>query len=435
MSATNAASAAGMTRSPRRGRLLLAALCGVGLVLGGRAWWIERRYRSAMDEIESQIMAGRYAIACRDLDKLLSWKADPTGGIVYLLGACELARGRDQAAAEAWERVVPGSEFSERAIRSRVRLFHDSGQFAAVERLIGQAARDRRNDRTAVLMLLVPTLSELGRIDEAVRLVEARWEHLNDRGEGALAPAITLLRLHVDLTLKAAPVETIRASLDRAARSALGDDRIWLGRANLAIRTGAYDEAQRWLDACQRLRAEDVPVWRARLNWGLATHRIDAVRQAMTRIPAEESTPAQLNRLRADLAADRGDVATERRELERLREIDPADPTALDRLVQLAEQDGKPARAAELRRKKVEIDRLRARYETLHARTQPIRDAVEMAHLAEQLGRRFEARAFLTLAASEDPDRQDLRRDLARLAPDPATDHPRGQTLAELVAD
>ena len=38
-----------------------------------------------------------------------------------------------------------------------------------------------------------------------------------------------------------------------------------------------------------------------------------------------------------------------------------------------------------------------------------------MARLAEQLGRRFEARAFLTLAISEDPDRDDLRRDLQRL--------------------
>ena len=38
-----------------------------------------------------------------------------------------------------------------------------------------------------------------------------------------------------------------------------------------------------------------------------------------------------------------------------------------------------------------------------------------MARLAEQLGRRFEARVFLTLAISEDPDREDLRHDLERL--------------------
>ena len=65
-------------------------------------------------------------------------------------------------------------------------------------------------------------------------------------------------------------------------------------------------------------------------------------------------------------------------------------------------------------RKKAEIDRLRARYEKLHERKQPIRDAVEMARLAEQLGREFEARVFLTLAISEDPEREDFKRELAR---------------------
>ena len=100
-------------------------------------------------------------------------------------------------------------------------------------------------------------------------------------------------------------------------------------------------------------------------------------------------------------------VAAERQALERLLAVDPSDRSALDRLAQLAEQDGQEAQAAEIGHKKVEIDRLRARYEKRHDRKQPIRDAVEMAHLAEQLGRIFEARVFLTLAVSEDPERDD----------------------------
>ncbi len=181
---TNAADIPRMARRRRRIPLVLTLLCGAGLILGCRAWWADRCYHLAMDRIESQIVGGRYALACRDLTELLSWRADPTGGIVYLLGSCELARGRNEAAAQAWERVAPGSEFSERAIRGRVRLLHDGGQLADVERLIARAAADPRNDRTAVLVLLVPTLTDLGRIDEAVRLVETRWELLNDRGEG-----------------------------------------------------------------------------------------------------------------------------------------------------------------------------------------------------------------------------------------------------------
>ncbi len=415
--------------------LLLALLGGAGLLWGGRAWWTDRNYKSAMEEIESEIMADRYAIACRDLHQLLSWKSDPNGGITYLLGSCELARGRNQAASEAWERIRPGSAFSERAIRGRMRLLHQSGQLADAERLINDAAEDRRNDRTALLMCLVPLFTELGRIDEVERLIEDGWEHLNTRGAGALDPAIKLLLQHIDLSLKPTPVETIRAFLDQAARLAPEDDRVWLGRANLAIRTGAYDEAGRWLDACQRRRPEDVPVWRARLSWGIATNRMNLVEESLTHLPAAESNPAQVHRLKAWLAAGRGHVAAERQELERLLAADPADRTALDRLAQLAEKDGQPAQAAELLRKKAEIDRLRARYEKLHERNQPIRDAVELAHLAEQLGRVFEARVFLTLAISEDPDREELRRTLERLNPGPARIDGHRQTLADVLAD
>ena len=152
---------------------------------------------------------------------------------------------------------------------------------------------------------------------------------------------------------------------------------------------------------------------------------IDVVRQALEHLPAEDSTSAQVHRLKAWLAAKRGDVATERRELERLLAEDPADLTALDRLAQLAEKAGQPAQAAELLRKKAEIDRLRARYEKLYDRNQPIRDAEEMASLAEQLGREFEARVFLTVAISEEPEREEVRRPAAET---PTADEPKVKT-------
>src|SRR5271165_7654831 len=117
---------------------------------------MDLRYKSAMEEIESNIKTGRYATACRNLHELLTWKADPKGGIVYLLGSCELARGQPQAASEAWARVVPGSAFLEKAVRGRVRLLHESGQLAAAERLVHDASEDHRNDQTALLVSLVP---------------------------------------------------------------------------------------------------------------------------------------------------------------------------------------------------------------------------------------------------------------------------------------
>jgi tetratricopeptide (TPR) repeat protein len=400
----------------RRAWRLVPAFLFVGLIWGGWAWWMDRRYTGSMAEIKAEIMAGRYALACRNLEELLSWKADPDGELVYNLGSCELARGRDQAAEKAWARVVPGSAFVERAIRGRMRLRNKAGRLAAAEQLVKAAAEDPRNDRTGLLVLLMPMFSELGRVDEAERLLEDRWEHFNALGEGALEPAIQLLRLHIDLGRKAAPVEAIRTVVEQAARRAPNDDRVWLGRSNLAFRTGAYDEAGRWLDACLLRRPDDLPVWCARLNWGIATHRVEVVTQAMTHLPAAESRPAEIHRLDAWLASKRGDLERERRALKRLLATDPADLTAVDRLAKLAETVGQPAEAAELRRKRGDIERLRARYEKLHERNQPFRDAVEMARLAEQLGREFEARAFLTVAISENPEREELRHELRRMS-------------------
>jgi enediyne biosynthesis protein E4 len=241
--------------------------------------------------------------------------------------------------------------------------------------------------------------------------------------------------MHIEMTWRAIPVEALRAYFEEVVGRAPRDDRGWLGKANLAIRTGAYDAAGRLLEDCLRLRPHDVPVWRARLNWAIATDRLDVVREALAHLPAAESDPAQRLRLRAWLAHERGDVPAERRELERLLAEDPADQIALDRLARLAEQGGQPARAAEWLRRRAEIDRLKARYERLFDRTQPFRDAVEMAHLAERLGRAFEARGFLAVATSEHPDREDLRRDLERLSRSRGRLARRGDTLAEAIAD
>jgi enediyne biosynthesis protein E4 len=416
-------------------RLALAILCAGGVIWGGWVWWTDRSYRNAIMQIELEMANGRFATAARNLTGLLEQEPD-SGEAAILLARCEQERGRHEAAARALARVAPGSVFSHRAILARMRLAHDRGQFAIAEQIVNTAAEDRRNDRSHTRFLLVPIYSQLGRLDEAERLIEERWEHLNETGEGASEPAIDLVRMHIELAFKPNPVEKVRAYLDEAASRARDDDRIWLGRANLAIRTGAFDEAERWLDACLKSRPADVPVWRARLSWGIATSRVDVVRQALKHLPADDSTSARVHRLKAWLVAKRGDVATERRELERLLEEDPADLTTpdLDRLAQLAEKEGQPAQAAEFLRKKVEINRLLARYEKLYDRNQPIRDAEEMASLAAQLGREFEARVFLTVAISEEPEYDDLRRSLRRLMSQRSkTIALRGRTLAEVI--
>ncbi len=138
--------------------------------------------------------------------------------------------------------------------------------------------------------------------------------------------------------------------------------------------------------------------------------------RALEHIPSTEWSLARFHQIHAWLAAHRGDVATERRELELQVAVDPADTTALGRLTELTVKEGQPARCMELAARKTEIDRVRTRFLQLHERTQPFRDAEELASLAGQLGRWFEARVFLTIATAEDPSRDDLRLELKRLS-------------------
>ena len=77
---------------------------------------------------------------------------------------------------------------------------------------------------------------------------------------------------------------------------------------------------------------------------------------------------------------------------------------------------------------------MRTRYWKLYERTQHFRDAEEMAQLAEQLGRMFEARVFLALAIRQEPERADLRRDLGRLSQTQRSDSQEIQALADVLA-
>ena len=177
----------------------------------------------------------------------------------------------------------------------------------------------------------------------------------------------------------------------------------------------ARSPRRRRIDACLRRHPEDVPAWRARLDWAMATGQVAEARAALDHLPAAESSPAELYRLAAWFAARRGDVASERRSLQQLVEADPADGAAFDRLAELAVREGQPARAAELRRRKAELDQLKGQYQELLLRDQPVRDAAKMAGLAEQLGHWFEAKVFASVALATEPGRDDLRAALARL--------------------
>ena len=380
--------------------------------MGGWIFWTQVRYKQAILEVEDHIAKGRYSAACRNLEALLVQKEDVNGGLRYQLGFCEAARGHIEATEKAWASIEPGTEFSERAIGGRMLLLQNEGKIADAERLLSKAANDRRNDRTALMVLLVPILIDLGRQDEATELIEDRWEYLNAHGQGALDPAIKLLLQHVEVTNGETSIDLVRTLLDKSATLAPDDDRVWLGRANLAIRTGDMKDAEEWLNKCEKQRPDDRAVWRARLKWAMAANRTDVAERAIAHMPDVASRAADRHRIDAWLAGHRGDFAKERSELERLLAVDPGDLSALDRLVELHKKGGQPALAAEVFQKRNAVRELLGRYRMLHRRMQPIRDAEELARIAEQLGRWFEARGFLTIAVFQEPKRNDLREKL-----------------------
>ncbi|MHB1561802.1 MAG: tetratricopeptide repeat protein [Isosphaeraceae bacterium] len=407
-------------RSRRRLARGLAAAAAV-LLIGWIGWRLAevRHHRRVVAEARAEMRAGRHGHAVRILSTL------PPGSpgrdeADYLLGVCEKARGRDGPAEEAWSRVPAGSPFAARAIQGLMDLKIHRGRLGDAERLVERALADPRIDAAALQVFLGMVYSLEGRVEDGRRLLEADWRRLDAAGEGASERAIQLARLHVALGLEIGSDEATRAYLDQAARQAPDDDRIWLGRAHLAIRSGALDDAARWLEACLRKRPDDVAVWRARLDWAVKAGRVEAARAALSHLPAADASPVRVRRLAAWLAAhDRQDgPEAERRALERLLELDPVDVNAVNRLACLAGTVRSSGRVEEFRRRAAEAPQLEARFGELHRRNQPIRDAAKLGRLARQLGRPFEAEAFLTLAVAADPDRTELRDELAQVVRD-----------------
>jgi enediyne biosynthesis protein E4 len=409
-------------------------VCAGVFLWAALAWSSALTYRKAMSDARLQMSAGRFAIAARNLVNVLD-RYPSSDEAAYLLGVCEQQRGDIRKAAAAWARIEPGSPSSELALTAHALALFNKGQLRSIEELVDQVCRDTRNETTGVRTLLIPSFRQTGRVDDAKRLVEDRWQHLAETGQGAKELAIRMVRMHIELTDKPPAIESLRAFNDHASRQAPDDDRVWLSRAELAIRAGNYDEANRWIEACLKIRPNDVPAWQTRFKWAMAANRVDEVREALKHLPASVTSQAQLHRIAAWLGSRQGDFAVERDELERLIAVDPADLPSLTRLVELAEKEGQASRAAELLQRKTEVIRLESRYAKLHDRQQPVRHAVEMAQLAEKLGRTFEARAFLTLAVAENPDRADLPQVLERLIRSRAPGAPPAETLAQAVAN
>jgi len=413
----------------RATRLWLASLLVLGMAGAGfgvfRAMET-RKYRAGLEQAKQEMAAGLYATARNRLAALsASWSG--RGEVEYQLGLCELRRGRRDAALQVWERVPPTSPFASRAAAQSAIASMDAGHFTRAEEILDAA---RRRETGPEALGLLGTLGVLywieGRTEDMRRSIIDSWRY-------SAEPA-TIVRQLSRVDSEPLPLGTIRQALGKDVE----DDRLWLGRANLATRSGQFEAANKLLEACLKRRPADPAVWRARLELAQASGDVAGVWRALEQSPAASVSDIEVARIRAWLAQKQCDGPAERAALRTLIERDHEDTAALDRLAALAALAGDVGEVDRLRSKRAEITAARERYRALLRDDASSGDPAELARLAESLGRVIEARGWAMIRDGKVGDRGSSR---AALAPDHETSvsgsagtlHSR--TVAELCAD
>jgi enediyne biosynthesis protein E4 len=407
----------------------LLSLTAAVFVLGGGALWVlaERRFQAGLNKARADVEAGRFEEAGRWLAAQSASRPRDTEA-AFLLGVCEAKAGRFEAALTAWARVPLTSSFGANAALARAEtMVQELGRFAGAEAVIIDALPSVGPREPQLRNLFNQLLFWEGRLDEARRLLQSGWNNSTDR-------AGNLRSLWV-LDGAVLMAERVQSIVEQAAARSPDDDRLWLARANVALLSGRFSEAARWLDACLERRPDDPVAWCARLRWACAADSLAEARRALPHLPAERFSHTEALALRAWFAAREGDAEKERAALEQLIALAPGDTRALERLAVLAKATGQTARATELHRRGAEMALVKDRYARMLEAGKPITQYAELADLAGKLGRDFEARGWWFLASRHQAS-ADATATAERLGP-PRRDSylPAGKTLAFELRD
>jgi tetratricopeptide (TPR) repeat protein len=382
----------------RDARLMRAIRIALVLIVSGiavAAVWVivrgveERRCRALLEQAKADMSLGRYGKARGRLTDLLK-RRPGWDEALYNLGVCEQSRDRTETALTAFERVPSSSLWAGWSEVRRSRLEMNRGRFAQSENLLIHASAIPGSHVAEARWGLVLLLRQQGRFNEARRWLEAGFDMMSSSVE-------TLQRLY-KLDVDPFPIEGVQRVLDRASKQSPDDDRLWLARAHLAIRFGNFAEAQSWLGRCLKRRPEDPAVWRMKLEWALAAGDADEARRTLPHLPAAHESEESMLALRAWFAARQKDPEAERRALQHVIDLNPADAAAIERLAALEHEGGRAEEAARLRQSLPAIDRQRKEYIRLLSSASPESHAAELARLAEQLGRRFDAARWSAIA-------------------------------------
>lgn len=384
----------------------------------------EQRIRAELQQADREIERGQHWRARKRLDAL-SKRYPGRDEVEYKLGLCEHARNHDDDALAAWQRIPRGTPYSGRALLLRAHDSQYQGRYAEAEDFFRSAITETGPQRAEARDGLYSLLKLEGRYREVRRLLGEGWL----QGVDPVETARELWRLDFDPL----PIEGVRGFLDKAGRKAPNDDRIWLGRAHLAIELGQFRDADLWLSACERARPDDAAVRRTRLAYAIAVGRVDRLAAVLAQMGADDSDPAELANLRAWLARQRGDPRAEQRALEEVVKESPGDSRAVQRLADLAAREGQAEPATVWRKRKAELDQAREEYQALLNLTDPKPRSRDLARLAETLGRSFDARLWWSIeTARRFGDREALAA-LQRAVGAPTAPRTTARTLADLL--
>ena len=375
--------------------IVIVIACGVAFRIARQRE--DLRLREVFGEAERAMAAGRYYSALERLNDVAS-RRPHWGEVYYQIGLCEKARGKVVPAIAAWEKVLADSPFAGLAAVGRARAEMARGRLAEAETIVAGVVHRSGVHTEEARRVLLMILKFEGRIGDARRRIRSFIDEPGTTQDQLVEILRDLWRLDHDPY----PVSMVRTYLEELGRDAPEEDRVWLGRAWLDTRSGRFEEADRWLSACEKRRADDPAVCRARLNWALATNRSEMARACLSRVVIEpndqEESEAEALSLRAWFSAHGDDRVAERLAIEaRLKRV-PGDLPALDRLAELYVAENRLDEAATLRRRKDLLDAARASYAEKLGSSYPANQSHEIAALAEKLGMAFEASVWWRLS-------------------------------------
>ena len=381
------------------------------------AWWGWKgldtlRIRGELHRARKEMAQGRLEPARIRLTALSAARPGVLGGEVdYWLGICESSQGRFERALAAFERVPAGFPFDAQAAALEAEANLRRGRLRPAERRLEEGLRRGGAGLNDLRRLLSRVYEIQLRVADAIPLYRESLEEIPD--------PLPLMRHVSYLDGGTLPLESLRETLEEAARLAPDDDRVWLGQARLAMQTGDWDGAERWLRRC-RQQGADVPVWEAWLGWAQGTGRPAEALEAVEALGPQRFSPRQREALCAWFARQAGDARAEREAIERWLVLEPRSIAALERASVLALEEGNAAAAAAFRRQKAEADRAldlyRVRVRLGEAATfQSAAARIEAARLAEAAGRDIDAQIWYRLALKADPAAELPRRELKRI--------------------